>query len=54
MANTTPEHQEPMGAPSVRGGYFGSETALFGDPNLALYGGYGSMAAGSLPADDGM
>jgi hypothetical protein len=54
MANTTPEHQEITGTPSARGGFFAGDTALFGDPSLALYGGYGAIAAGTPPAKDGM
>jgi hypothetical protein len=53
MANTTPEHQESPGAPTVRGGTFAGDSALFGDPSLALFGGFGSITAGTLSANDG-
>ncbi|CAN5703701.1 hypothetical protein BH10ACT9_BH10ACT9_01770 [soil metagenome] len=54
MANTTPEHQETIGTPSARGSFSAGDSALFGDPSLALYGGYGAITAGTPPANDGM
>ncbi|MET0900616.1 MAG: hypothetical protein ABWY45_22100 [Mycobacterium sp.] len=69
MANTTPEYQGVPGQPTVGHSYFAGDGSLFGDPNLALFGGYGSLStvqpgvsgstapfttAGTSPANDGM
>lgn len=69
MANTTPEHQGVPGLPVLGSSYFAGDSSLFGDPNLALFGGYGSsssvqpsvsgttaplITAGTPPANDGM
>jgi len=58
MANTTPEHHQAPGAPAARGSYFANDNALFGDPDLALFGGFGSVLStkttGITPANDGM
>lgn len=54
MANTTPEHQQTPGAPSVGGNFSVDNTPPFGDPDQALYGGRGSgTTAGKTAAADG-
>jgi hypothetical protein len=69
MANTTPEHQSVPGLPTAGSTYFAGDGSLFGDPNLALFGGFGFQptvqpgvsgrpapltTAGTPPANDGM
>ena len=69
MANTTPEQQGIQGLPTAGSSYVAGAYSLFGDPNLALFGGYGFsssvqpggsgspaplISAGTPPATDGM
>ncbi|CAN5505421.1 hypothetical protein BH11ACT6_BH11ACT6_30680 [soil metagenome] len=58
MANTTPQQHDAPGTPPGRGSYSAGDTALFGDPDLALFGGYGSALSttnsGITPTNDGM
>jgi hypothetical protein len=54
MANTTPDHHDTLGAAPVGNGYLAGPSVFFGDPNLALFGGFGPSTAGTPSANDGM